>query len=44
MTKADKNFKELCTRILEEGYNTKGEKVRPKFGKNTICKKENFRF
>lgn len=35
MTKADKNFKELCTRILEEGYNTKGEKVRPKYADGT---------
>lgn len=35
MTKADKHFKELCTRILEEGYNTKGEKVRPKYADGT---------
>ena len=35
MTKADKNFKELCTRILGEGYNTKGEKVRPKYADGT---------
>lgn len=35
MTKADKNFKELCTRILEEGYNTKGEKVRPQYADGT---------
>ena len=35
MTKADKNFKELCTRILEEGYNTKGEKVRPTYADGT---------
>ena len=35
MTKADKSFKELCTRILEEGYNTKGEKVRPKYADGT---------
>ena len=35
MTKADKNFKELCTRILEEGYNTKGEKVIPKYADGT---------
>lgn len=35
MTKADKHFKELCTRILGEGYNTKGEKVRPKYADGT---------
>ncbi len=35
MTKADKNFKELCTRILEEGNHTLGEKVRPKYADGT---------
>ena len=31
MTLCDKNFKELANRILNEGANTKGEKVRPKY-------------
>lgn len=31
MNKCDTNFKELCSRILESGNNTLGEKVRPKY-------------
>lgn len=32
MSHADKLFKEMCTDILENGTDTKGEKVRPKWG------------
>ncbi len=35
MTKADSLFKALCKRILEEGNNTMGEKVRPKYADGT---------
>ena len=35
MTKADILFKKLCTRILEEGNNTIGESVRPKYADGT---------
>lgn len=35
MTLCDKNFKEVANRILSEGANTKGEKVRPKYADGT---------
>lgn len=35
MTIADKNFKKLCTDILESGNSTLGEKVRPKYADGT---------
>lgn len=35
MTKADRLFKELCTRILEEKNTTLGESVRPKYSDGT---------
>lgn len=35
MNLADKNFKNLCKEILENGYSTKGEKVRPKYADGT---------
>ncbi|MBC2575873.1 thymidylate synthase [Peptostreptococcus canis] len=35
MTLADKNFKKLCTEILESKNNTLGEKVRPKYADGT---------
>lgn len=35
MTLADKNFKQLAKRILTEGSNTLGEKVRPKYADGT---------
>ncbi|QUY64962.1 thymidylate synthase [Helcococcus kunzii] len=35
MNLADKNFKNLCKEILENGYYTKGEKVRPKYADGT---------
>ena len=35
MTKADLYFKDLCTRIINEGTSTDGEKVRPVYKDNT---------
>lgn len=35
MNLADQNFKKLCKEILEQGYSTKGEKVRPKYADGT---------
>ena len=35
MTLCDKNFKNIANRILNEGSNTKGEKVRPKYADGT---------
>lgn len=35
MNLADKNFKEICQKILNDGYSTIGEKVRPKYKDNT---------
>nr|WP_276939218.1 thymidylate synthase [Helcococcus sueciensis] len=35
MTLCDKNFKNIANRILNEGANTKGEKVRPKYADGT---------
>ena len=35
MSYADKVFKETCKDILENGTNTKGEKVRPKWEDKT---------
>lgn len=35
MTLADKNFKKLAKEIIENGYNTLGEKVRPKYADGT---------
>lgn len=35
MTKADRYFKELCTKILTEGSTNQGEKVRPKYKDGT---------
>lgn len=35
MTKADRKFQELCRKILTEGSNTIGEKVRPKYADGT---------
>ena len=35
MTLCDKNFKEVANKILSEGSNTKGEKVRPKYADGT---------
>lgn len=35
MTLCDKNFKKIANRILSEGANTKGEKVRPKYSDGT---------
>ncbi|MEG0250301.1 MAG: thymidylate synthase [Peptostreptococcus sp.] len=35
MTIADKNFKKLCTEILNSGNNTLGENVRPKYADGT---------
>jgi len=35
MNLADQNFKNLCKEIMENGYSTKGEKVRPKYADGT---------
>lgn len=35
MTLADKNFKKLAKEIIDNGYNTLGEKVRPKYADGT---------
>lgn len=35
MTKADQNYIALCEQILQQGWNTHGEKVRPKYADGT---------
>ena len=35
MSYADKLFIEMCTDIIENGYSTEGEKVRPKWADGT---------
>ena len=37
MSKADDLFIAMCKDIIENGYDTKGEKVRPKWEDGTSC-------
>ena len=37
MSYADKVFKEMCEDILENGTDTRGEKVRPRWDKKIRC-------